>query len=76
MFVGRRFSEEVLLGFAFAFEQATQVGKYRQPYIQPTADLLESGTSTVQLLHSEVRGHLEMSEGIQGSVFMADPLRA
>lgn len=58
MFVGRRFSEEILLGLAFAFEQATGVGKYRQPYIRPTADLLSSEVSTAQKLFDQVEEYL------------------
>lgn len=59
MFVGRRFSEETLLGLAFAFEQATGVGKYRQPYIRPTADLLSNRIGTALQLFDQVEGYLE-----------------
>lgn len=64
MFVGRRFGEEVLLGLAFAFEQATGVGKYRRLNIRPTADLLSRAVSTSQPLNAEVDGCFMARENI------------
>lgn len=61
MFVGRRFSEEILLGLAYAFEQATQISRFRKPCIQPTADVLPTITSNVSNIQSffgQVKGHL------------------
>lgn len=72
MFVGRRFSEEVLLGLAYAFEQATGVGKYRQPYIRPTADLLSSGVSTTQPLYAEAEEYPIVGEDIRDKYVLID----
>lgn len=74
MFVGRRFSEEVLLGLAFAFEQATGVGKYRQPYIRPTSDLLSNRVSTNQPLYAEVEECPMVGEDIRDESVRASPL--
>ena len=38
-FVGRRWSEETLIGLAFAFEQRTRVREKMRPYISPTFEL-------------------------------------
>ncbi|KAL9103098.1 MAG: hypothetical protein Q9163_001838 [Psora crenata] len=38
-FVGRRWSEETLISFAYAFEQRTMVRSSRKPYIRPTFEL-------------------------------------
>ena len=39
MFVGRRFSDKDLIGYAFAFEQATQVQNQSKPVVHPTIDI-------------------------------------
>lgn len=75
MFVGRRFSEEILLGLAFAFEQATGVGKYRQPYIRPAADLLSSGVSTAQPLYTGLEEYSMVGEDIRDEGLETSPLR-
>ncbi|KAL9128934.1 MAG: hypothetical protein Q9217_002488 [Psora testacea] len=38
-FVGRRWSEETLIAFAYAFEQRTMVRKRRKPYIQAAFEI-------------------------------------
>ncbi|KAK0730280.1 amidase [Lasiosphaeris hirsuta] len=40
-FLGERFSEEKLIGLAYAFEQRTLVRKTVVPYLQPTAELAD-----------------------------------
>lgn len=67
MFVGRQFSEETLLGLAYAFEQATQISKFRTPCIRPTADVLPAITSSVSNIHAlfgQVKGHLAGQDGL------------
>lgn len=60
--MGRQFSEELLLGLAFAFEQATNIRRHRQPYVRPTADLLPS---MIQSLYSQTEVHSRVSEGLE-----------
>jgi amidase len=43
MFVGRRFSEQKLIKFAYAFEQATMVYKKNKLIIEPTSDIIDIG---------------------------------
>ncbi len=40
-FMAERFSEEKLIGLAYAFEQRTQVRNTIEPYIQPTTELVD-----------------------------------
>ena len=40
-FMGPHFSEELLIGLAYAFEQRTQVRDTITPYIQPTVELVD-----------------------------------
>lgn len=53
MFVGRRFSEEKLIGLAFAFEHATNVARHRPLCIRPTSDLDSCETSVVGPRHKQ-----------------------
>lgn len=53
MFVGRRFSEEMLIGLAFAFEQTTNVARHRRLCVRPTSDLVLHETSAVGSRHSQ-----------------------
>jgi Asp-tRNA(Asn)/Glu-tRNA(Gln) amidotransferase A subunit family amidase len=39
MFVGRKYSERILIRLAYAFEQATMTQQEGCPIIKPTADL-------------------------------------
>ena len=52
-FVGRRWSEETLISFAYAFEQRTMIGQSRKSYIQPSfqiGDQILDPTDTVSRL--------------------------
>ncbi len=40
-FIGRRFSEEMLIKYAYAFEQATMVRRTVMPYVKPNIQLLD-----------------------------------
>ena len=39
--MGPHFSEELLVGLAYAFEQRSQVRNTITPYIQPTVELVD-----------------------------------
>lgn len=47
-FVGRRWSEETLLGLAYAFEQRTNVRRLRKPTILPETQLSMAASSSVR----------------------------
>ena len=40
-FIGAKWSEESLIGFAYAFEQRTQIRSTIKPYIAPTIQLAD-----------------------------------
>jgi amidase len=44
-FVGKPWSEEKLIGLAYAFEQKTQTGKTIKPVIVPTTELKVRGAA-------------------------------
>lgn len=52
-FVGRRWSEETLISFAYAFEQRTMTRKKIRPYVRPTFELGDQ-TSNVDSVDATV----------------------
>jgi amidase len=40
-FMGGHFSEELLIGLAYAFEQRTRIRSTIPPYIQPTTEMVD-----------------------------------
>ena len=55
-FMGAKFSEEVLVGLAYAFEQRTMVRNTIQPYIQPTTELADVVAARKGKERRETRG--------------------
>jgi amidase len=70
-FTGARFSEEVLIEIAYAFEQATLVRKTIIPYIQPKTELED-----IIRKRKDIIGNLELgSKGVKWHLLLPNLLR-
>ena len=51
-FLGRRWSEETLIGLAYAFEQRTMVRRRMRPLISPSFELGDIGSRALEAMHT------------------------
>jgi len=63
-FIGRKFSEEALIGYAYAFEQATLAGQNAEPLYKPTIQLQD--IQKMKLATTQA-GLAKRFGGVQGS---------